>query len=155
MTTLSDTHLLVLSAAAARDDRLVAKHKRLPGASLQRVCEALAKRGLLALAELEGRDPSVLTIETQDGWRGFAVTAAGLEAIGVEDVVDERPRHERLGVDAALIEGPENAEPAPAAPTALALSHSAPLGCGGTAGSRNAAVRAGGPSAAFCGARWG
>ncbi len=85
MPTLSDTHLLVLSAAAAREDRLVTKHKRLPGASLQRVCEALAKRGLLALTEVEIRSADVLTVETEDGWRGFAITAAGLEAIGVED----------------------------------------------------------------------
>jgi hypothetical protein len=31
--TLSDTHLMVLSAAAARPDKLVTRHKRLPGAS--------------------------------------------------------------------------------------------------------------------------
>jgi hypothetical protein len=32
--TLSDTQLLVLNAAAARPDKLVTRHKRLPGASL-------------------------------------------------------------------------------------------------------------------------
>jgi hypothetical protein len=31
--TLSDTQLLVLNAAAARPDKLVTRHKRLPGAS--------------------------------------------------------------------------------------------------------------------------
>ena len=60
MTTLSDTHLMVLSAAAARDDRLLTNTRRLPGASLQGVCEALTKRGLLALAEPETREPNVL-----------------------------------------------------------------------------------------------
>jgi hypothetical protein len=124
MTTLSDTHLLVLSAAAARDDRLVAKKRRLPGASLQRVCEVLARRGLLALTELKARDPDVLSVETEEGWRGFAITPAGLEAIGVEDETDDRPRDERLGVDPALIEGPENPEPEPQVPTAPVETHS-------------------------------
>jgi hypothetical protein len=33
--TLSDTQCLVLSAAAARPDKLVTRHKRLPGAARQ------------------------------------------------------------------------------------------------------------------------
>lgn len=127
MTTLSDTHLLVLSAAAARDDRLVAKTRRLPGASLQRVCEALAKRGLLALAELVTRDPDVLTVETEEGWRGFAITPAGLELIGVGEEVDDRPRDDRLGVDPALVDGPEDPAPEPEAAPAATETHSAPL----------------------------
>lgn len=125
MTTLSDTHLLVLSATAARDDRMVAKTKRLPGASLQRVCEALARRGLLALVEPETRDPELLAVETEEGWRGFTITAAGLEAIGVEEEIDARPRDERLGVDPALIDGPENPGPEPEMPTAPVPTHSA------------------------------
>ncbi|WP_144299349.1 hypothetical protein [Elioraea rosea] len=124
MTTLSDTHLLVLSAAAARDDRLVTKHKRLPGASLQRVCEALAKRGLLALAELDAHAREMLIIATEDGRRGFAITAVGLDAIGGEDVTDDRPRDERLGVDPALIDGSADDEFQPQAPITPALTHS-------------------------------
>ncbi|WP_204251149.1 DUF3489 domain-containing protein [Elioraea rosea] len=142
MTTLSDTHLLVLSAGAARDDRLVTKTRRLPGASLQRVCEALAKRGLPVLAELEARDTGVLTIETEEGWHGLAITAAGLEAIGVEEEVDDRPRDERLGVDLALIEGPEYPAPEPEAAIAATVTHSSPVAVEASA----ATTRGGGQS---------
>jgi hypothetical protein len=45
MTPLPDTHLLVLSAAAARDDRMVAKTKRLP-------CASLRGEGIEGVAEL-------------------------------------------------------------------------------------------------------
>jgi hypothetical protein len=128
--TLSDTHLLVLNAAAARPDKLVTKHKRLPGASLQKVCAALVKRGLLA--ELTGvcrsastsspPDPEVLHVKTELGMTEYAITPAGLRAIGVDDESpygEELPKDVRAGVDPFLIEGPDNNPPdeADTAPT--------------------------------------
>jgi hypothetical protein len=113
---LSDTHLMVLSAAAARQDKLVTKHKRLPGASLQKVCAALEKKGLLAAITGPSHDPDVLQVKDETGNTAFAITGAGLAAIGVDDErpygEDNRPRDERLGVDPRLIDGPEN-DPAP------------------------------------------
>ena len=120
--TLSDTHLMVLNAAAARPDKLVTKHKRLPGASLQKVCAALVKRGLLAELTGVSRDPDVLQVKTELGLTEYAITPAGLAAIGVDDESpygEDVPKDERAGVDPFLIEGPDNNPPddAPAAKT--------------------------------------
>jgi hypothetical protein len=128
--TLSDTHLLVLNAAAARPDKLVTKHKRLPGASLQKVCAALVKRGLLAELSGVSPDPEVLHVKTELGMTEYAITPAGLRAIGVDDDCrsastssppygEELPKDVRAGVDPFLIEGPDNNPPdeADTAPT--------------------------------------
>jgi len=72
--TLSDTHLMVLNAAASRQDKLVTKHKRLPGASLQKVCAALVKRGLLAELTGVSHDPDVLHVKTELGMTEYAIT---------------------------------------------------------------------------------
>jgi hypothetical protein len=128
--TLSDTHLLVLNAAAARPDKLVTKHKRLPGASLQKVCAALVKRGLLAELSGVSPDPEVLHVKTELGMTEYAITPSGLAAIGVDDDCrsastssppygEELPKDVRAGVDPFLIEGPDNNPPdeADTAPT--------------------------------------
>jgi hypothetical protein len=120
--TLSDTQLLVLNAAAARPDKLVTKHKRLPGASLQKVCAALAKRGLLAELDGASADPEVLRVKTDFGQVEYAITRAGLAAIGVDDESpygEDLPKDVRAGMDPALIDGPDNEPPedAPTAPT--------------------------------------
>jgi hypothetical protein len=128
--TLSDTQLLVLNAAASRQDKLVTKHKRLPGASLQKVCAALVKRGLLAELSGVSRDPEVLKAKTELGMTEYAITPSGLTAIGVDDDCrsastssppygEELPKDVRAGVDPFLIEGPDNNPPdeADTAPT--------------------------------------
>jgi hypothetical protein len=119
---LSDTQLLVLNAAASREDKLVTKHKRLPGASLQKVCAALVKRGLLAELSGVSRDPDVLKAKTELGMTEYAITPSGLAAIGVDDdspYGEELPKDVRAGVDPFLIEGPDNNPPdeADTAPT--------------------------------------
>ena len=119
---LSDTQLLVLNAAASREDKLVTKHKRLPGASLQKVCAALVKRGLLAELSGVSRDPEVLKAKTELGMTEYAITPSGLAAIGVDDdspYGEELPKDVRAGVDPFLIEGPDNNPPdeADTAPT--------------------------------------
>jgi hypothetical protein len=119
---LSDTHLMVLNAAAARPDKLVTKHKRLPGASLQKVCAALVKRGLLAELTGVSPDPDVLHVKTELGMTEYAITPSGLVAIGVDDdspYGEDVPKDVRAGVDPFLIDGPDNNPPdeAPTAPT--------------------------------------
>lgn len=124
---LSDTHLMVLSAATARPDKLVTKHKRLPGASLQKVCAALVKRGLLAELTGVSPDPEVLHVKTELGPTEYAITPAGLAAIGVDDESpygDDLPKDVRAGVDPFLIDGPDNTPPdeATGAPTAAEVA---------------------------------
>jgi hypothetical protein len=112
--TLSDTQLLVLSAAASRQDKLVTKHKRLPGASLQKVCAALVKRGLLAELTGVSPDPEVLQVKTELGLTEYAITPSGLAAIGVDDdspYGEDVPKDVRAGVDPFLIDGPDNNPP--------------------------------------------
>jgi hypothetical protein len=111
---LSDTQLLVLNAAAARQDKLVTKHNRLPGASLQKVCAALVKRGLLAELTGVSPDPEVLKAKTELGLIEYAITPAGLAAIGVDDgspYGEDVPKDVRAGVDPFLIDGPDNSPP--------------------------------------------
>ena len=115
---LSDTHLMVLNAAAAREDKLVTKHKRLPGASLQKVCAVLVKRGLLAELTGVSPDPDVLHMKTDLGNTEYAITPAGLAAIGVDDESpygEDLPKDVRAGVDPFRIDGPDNNPPDEAA----------------------------------------
>jgi hypothetical protein len=112
--TLSDTHQMVLNAAASREDKLVTKHKRLPGASLQKVCAALVKRGLLAELTGVSRDPDVLHVKTELGMTEYAITPSGLAAIGVDDdspYGEDVPKDVRASVDPFLIDGPNNNPP--------------------------------------------
>jgi hypothetical protein len=130
--TLSDTQLLVLNAAAARPDKLVTRHKRLPGASLQKVCAALAKRGLLAELDGASPDPEVLHVKTDFGQVEYAITRAGLAAIGVDDdspYGEDVAKDVRAGVDPALIDGPGNEPPedAPTAPTGATSTEGAAI----------------------------
>jgi hypothetical protein len=130
--TLSDTQLLVLNAAAARPDKLVTRHKRLPGASLQKVCAALAKRGLLAELDGASPDPEVLRVKADFGQVEYAITRAGLAAIGVDDESpygEDVPKDVRAGVDPALIDGPDNEPPedAPTTPTGTTSTEGAAI----------------------------
>jgi hypothetical protein len=100
----------------------VTRHKRLPGASLQKVCAALVKRGLLAELDGASPDPEVLHVKTEFGQVEYAITRAGLAAIGVDDdspYDEDLPKDVRAGVDPFLIDRPDNEPPeeAPTAPT--------------------------------------
>jgi len=91
MTKLSDTQLVILSAAAQRDDRNVLPLPgSLRGGAAQKVIGALIKRGLIAETvtdQLAKADPALNRI-----WRNDAdgraillhVTDVGLSAIGIE-----------------------------------------------------------------------
>jgi hypothetical protein len=130
--TLSDTHLMVLSAAAAREDKLVPKLKRLPGAAMQKVCVALVKRGLLAELTGVSPDPEVLKAKTELGMTEYGITPSGLAAIGVDDESpydEDLPEDVRAGVDPFLIEGPDNNPPdeAATAPTDAEVAPQAPI----------------------------
>jgi hypothetical protein len=152
---LSDTQLLVLNAAAARPDKLVTKHKRLPGASLQKVCATLVKRGLLAELTGVSPDPDVLKAKTDLGLTEYAITPSGLAAIGVDDDCrsastssppygEDVPKDVRAGVDPFLIDGPDNNPPDRDPIAASRDGHpdapTAPTGAGDAAGATTPAA---------------
>lgn len=91
MTKLSDTQLVILSAAAQRDDRNVLPLPgSLRGGAAQKVIGALIKRGLIAETvtdQLAKADPALNRIwrNDEDGCAILLhVTDAGLAAIGIE-----------------------------------------------------------------------
>ena len=102
MTRLSDTQLVILSAAAQRDDRNVLPLPgSLRGGAAQKVIGALLKRGLIAETVADQRtkaDPALNRIwrNDEDGCAILLhITDAGLAAIGIEPeqpVTDPTPR---------------------------------------------------------------
>ena len=85
MTKLTDTQLVILSAAAARDDRAVLPPPHsltLNKASLTMVLNSLLKRGLIA--EQPMTPGATLWREADNQRLTLVATTAGLEAIGVE-----------------------------------------------------------------------
>ncbi|MDX9859311.1 MAG: DUF3489 domain-containing protein [Rhodospirillales bacterium] len=119
MTNLSDTQLVILSAACARDDGLVLPlPDRLKGGAAKTVVESLIAKGLIEEVDAKLCDP--VWRETGDGHGvTLVVTDAALTALGIEP--DDAP----AGADSAPeAEAPqEDATPdhdAPVAPTAAA-----------------------------------
>lgn len=84
MAKLTDTQLIVLSKAAARDDGLVVAPKSMNKAAASKVGSSLVARKLMR--ELKAKSGMPVWREDTDG-RGISlmITRAGREAIGVED----------------------------------------------------------------------
>jgi DNA-binding MarR family transcriptional regulator len=86
MPKLTDTHLVILSAAAQRADAMalpLPKSLNINRGAATSALKGLIKRGLLA--ERPATKDDEAWRETEDGQRiALAVTSAGLEAIGVE-----------------------------------------------------------------------
>jgi len=114
---LSDTQLVILSAACARDDRLVLPlPDRLKGGAAKTVVESLIAKGLVA--EIDATLDAPLWRERDDGHRVTLVaTDAALTVLGIEP--DEPPTGAGHAPEAAAPQ--ESASPdhdAPVAPTA-------------------------------------
>ena len=156
MTKLSDTQRVILSAAAQHPEQRAIPPAKLPGAAANAIARALLQRDLvIALParvytaseawQVEGV-PHLLRI-TDEGLRAIGIDpnerlpgeigepdASGIEG-SVPDADDEdtRPRHERNGVDDALIYGPDDealldetlARPRTTAPTKQTLRFAA------------------------------
>jgi hypothetical protein len=136
MTKLSDTQLVILSAAAQRDDcNVLPLPGSLRGGAAQKVIGALMKRGLIAETvtdQLAKADPALNRIWRNDE-NGCAIllhiTDAGLAAIGIEPEggdsaptgADEAPSTE------APQDAPAAADPAPKARTPRAGTKQAKL----------------------------
>jgi hypothetical protein len=86
MIKLSDTQLIVLSAAAKRSTLLALPlPPRLKGGAAHKVIKPLIAKGLLEEVDANPRRGDLIWRETSDGHgMNLVITAAGLEAIGVE-----------------------------------------------------------------------
>jgi hypothetical protein len=84
MIKLSDTQLVILSAACQREGRLVLPlPDRLKGGAAAKVVESLLAKGLVAEVDAERGDP--VWRATDDGhWKTLAATDAAFAALGIE-----------------------------------------------------------------------
>jgi hypothetical protein len=80
---LTDTHILLLSAASQRDDRLLDLGARLKGNALKTTAEKLLNSGMTEEVSVDLDQPSWRSDEMEN-WVGLKITATGLQAIGIE-----------------------------------------------------------------------
>ena len=125
MTKLSDTQVVILSAAAQRPDgNLLPLPGSLRGGAASKVVGALLTRGLIREHVVDSprkADPALKTVwRNQEDARGVLlfITDAGLEAIGVEQAEGEPAADQGSPVPYAFNAGTNSAgEPAAGAPT--------------------------------------
>jgi hypothetical protein len=84
MARLTDTQLIILSAASQRDDRGVELPTNLKGEAARKVVDKLIRAGLLEEVRAGGTLP-VWRRDDDSGPRALRITKSGLEAIDVED----------------------------------------------------------------------
>ena len=116
---LSDTAHKVLTAAAARADRLAVEPARLPRAACSAVARTLLRAGWVERAEAE---PEALWYSEPGRAVGLRVTDAGLRAIGLEP---ERDEPEPTTPEAPPVAAAQGALTLAEAPTAEASSGTA------------------------------
>lgn len=93
--TLSDTALIVLSAAARRDDLGLEVSPKLKGAAAARLVKKLKRDGLIEEVELQGTLPMWHRNKTGQAV-ALRITNAGLQTIGVEEAA-VAPKRSRRG----------------------------------------------------------
>ena len=109
-TKLTDTQLVLLSAASQRDDGLLIPPETIRGPALPAALKALLKRGLIEAVGTE-----------QPGWPADddarpvsgKITHAGLEALGIAPESDHKPASDRKA-NGRVSRKPNRVEPAPA-----------------------------------------
>jgi hypothetical protein len=103
MSKLTDTQLIILSAAAQRDDRGVELPPNLKGGAARKVVDKLVRGGLLE--EVSARGPLPVWRRNDDnGPLALRITKQGLEAVGVGDETAAEPQvpnDDRVGEEAA------------------------------------------------------
>src|SRR3954452_20664082 len=87
---LTDTHLVLLSAAAQRDDGLLTPLERLTGRARQTCTARLLARSLVEEVAVT-RDPPAWREDADGGRLGLRITSAGLSAIGLEPEPADNP----------------------------------------------------------------
>src|SRR5262245_12735180 len=89
---LTDTHLVILSAAAQRNDRCLARPERMAQATFARAIKQLLTRGLLE--ELDPKEVSPHGPSGEPPHLTLRITAAGLTAIGVDPDLKSATGHD-------------------------------------------------------------
>jgi hypothetical protein len=84
MSKLTDTQLIILSAASQRDDRGVELPANLKGGAARKVMDKLIRAGLLEEVRVRGSLPQWRR-DDDNGPLALRITKQGLEAVGVED----------------------------------------------------------------------
>ena len=111
---LTDTQLVLLSAASQRDDGLIAPPAHLKGGALNSVLSKLATLGFVEDVSVGRGDFSWRTDDASGRPIGLKVTRAGLQAIGLE--LDESEPHLSASAEARRI-GPSEADAVGPPPT--------------------------------------
>ena len=91
MSRLTDTQLIILSAASQRDDGAVELPTNVKGEAARKVVDKLIRAGLLEEARAGGSLP-VWRRDEDSGPMALRITKSGLEAIDVEDEPTAAPR---------------------------------------------------------------
>jgi uncharacterized protein DUF3489 len=91
MSKLTDTQLIILSAASQRDDRAVELPANLQGEAARKVVNKLIRAGLLEEVRAGGALP-VWRRDDDSGPMALRITKSGLEAIDVEDEATVAPK---------------------------------------------------------------
>lgn len=102
---LTDTQLVLLSAAAQRDDLRIVLPERLRGGAAQKVLATLASKGLIeAMAAVE--EPRPLHEPDEPGVTEFRISQNGLASLGLA-----QPQETGSGEDDGIATGADSAEP--------------------------------------------
>ncbi len=91
MSKLTDTQLIILSAASQRDDRRVELPANIRGEAARKVVDKLIRAGLLEEVRAGGTLP-VWQRDDDSGPRALRITKSGLEAIDVADEPTAAPK---------------------------------------------------------------
>jgi len=91
MSKLTDTQLIILSAASWRDDRGVELAANLKGEAARKVADKLTRAGLLEEVRATGSLP-VWRRDDGSGAMALRITKTGLEAIDIEDEATAAPK---------------------------------------------------------------
>jgi hypothetical protein len=91
MSKLTDTQLIILSAASQRDDRGVVLPANVKGEAARKVVDKLIHAGLLEEVRASGSLP-VWRRDDERGPMALCITKNGLKAIDVEDEATAAPK---------------------------------------------------------------
>jgi len=126
---LTDTQLVMLSAAAQREDRCLVAPPTLKGGAAQKVAKKLISAGLAKETNAKRNDPIWRCDEESGVSYALKLTAAGAKAIGIDEEIEPQNARSEEGAlqncDQAAVsskvqarDAPQPMEPVPAGPSA-------------------------------------
>ena len=126
MSRLTDTQLIILSAASQRDDRGVELPANIKGEAARKAVDKLIRAGLLEEVRATGSLP-VWRHDDDSGPMALRITKNGLDAIDVEDEAVAAPKKTSARPDAVPAK-PKDLQPRPSPPASrLRLQRKRPL----------------------------